>query len=108
MSSHETLPIRVNHPHRLPGWSLPAERIAIGKAYKPSLALLPDGRLVMVAMVPGPEDQVLPEGKIREWTGIWYSDDGGKTWSDMKRIQDMIGREQWLTCTSNGREKVSG
>ena len=98
----QSLPVRVNHPRRLPGWSLPAERIPLGHAYKPSLSLLPDGRLVMVAMVSSPEDQVLPEGKLREWTGIWWSEDGGRTWTDMKRIEDMIGREQWLTCTSAG------
>jgi len=56
----------------------------------------------MVAMVSGPEDEVAPEGKLREWTGIYWSEDGGRTWTDMKRIEDMIGREQWLTCTSDG------
>jgi hypothetical protein len=43
------LPIRVNNPKRLP-WQLPADRIAIGPGYKPSLALLPHGELVMVAL----------------------------------------------------------
>ena len=97
-----TLPVRVNHPRRIPGWSLPAERVPFGLGYKPSMALLPDGRLVLVAMVAPPPDEELPDGKLHEWTGIWWSADGGRTWSDMKRIKDMIGREQWLTCTSSG------
>ena len=102
MTDRLTVPIRINHPRRLPAWSLPAERIPVCPGYKPSMALLPDGSLVMTALVAGPEDEVLPEGKVREWTGIWWSDDGGRTWTDMKRILDMIGREQWLTCTSTG------
>ena len=49
-------PIRINHPRRLPGWQIPAERTPIigpgdsrWGSRKPSLALLPDGELVMVA-----------------------------------------------------------
>ena len=101
MPAHQELPIRVINPKRLPTWSIPATRIPIGDAYKPSLALMPDGTLVMLAMVAGPPDEKLPEGKVREWTGIYRSDDGGQSWSAMKRIEDMIGREQWLTCTSD-------
>ena len=119
MAGRETLPIRVNHPRRLPAWSLPAERVPIGPGYKPSMALLPDGTLVMVALymhmgipeegIPEEEDikwyvwdENLPPGKLREWTGIWRSKDGGRTWTDREYVQDMIGREQWLTCTSDG------
>lgn len=91
-----SLPVRVNNLKRL-GWQLPAERYAIGPGYKPSLAVLPDGELVMVALF-----QEQHDGKLREWTGLWRSKDGGRTWSERERINDMIGREQWLTCTSGG------
>ena len=92
-----SLPIRIDNPKRLGAWQLPAERIAVGPGYKPSLALLPGGELVMVALF-----QEQHEGKLREWTGLWRSDDGGKTWSERERVKDLIGREQWLTCTSDG------
>ncbi len=50
MGKDTSLPIRVNNPRELDSWELPAERIALGPAYKPSMARLPDGELVMVAL----------------------------------------------------------
>src|SRR5262245_12231678 len=94
--SESSLPIRVNNPKRLP-WQLSAVRIAIGPGYKPSMAQLPGGELVMVALF-----QEQHEGKLREWTGLWRSRDGGRTWTDPERVNDLIGREQWLTCTADG------
>jgi photosystem II stability/assembly factor-like uncharacterized protein len=93
-----SLPIRVNNPRKLGAWQLPAERIAIGPGYKPSLVLLPGGELVMVALF---QDQ-LPQGKVREWTGLWRSADGGRTWSERVEVKDLLGREQWLTATKGG------
>ena len=92
-----SLPIRINNPKRLGAWQLPAERIAVGPGYKPSVAQVPGGELIMVALY-----QEQHEGKLREWTGLWRSRDGGKTWSQRERVKDLIGREQWLTCTSDG------
>ena len=92
-----SLPIRINNPQRLKGWQLPAERIAIGPGYKPSMARMPDGQLVMVALFGETH-----KGKLREWTGLWRSKDNGKTWTVLERVKDLIGREQWLTCTSDG------
>lgn len=93
------LPVRVNNPKRLPGWNLPAGRIPIAPGYKPSMALLPDGTLVMVSLsMEGSVD----EGTYIERTPIWYSKDGGETWTNPRIIEDMIGREQWLTCTGDG------
>jgi len=97
METYTSLPIRVNNPRTLGTWKLPAERIIVGPAYKPSMALLPSGELVMVALF---GERV--EGKLREWTGTWRSSDGGRTWSERTEITDLIGREQWLTCTSDG------
>jgi hypothetical protein len=97
-SIYTSLPIRVNNPRKLGTWQLPAERVVLGEAYKPSMALLPNGELVMVALF---GDQV-GGGKIREWTGMWRSHDGGRTWSERVEVADLIGREQWITCTREG------
>lgn len=98
------LPIRVNSPRKLGGWTIPAERIPFGPGYKPSLALLPNGELLMIALFlfePGSGP------KLHEWSGLWRSRDGGKTWSDRVRVetkpgQDLIGREHWLTSIDDG------
>ena len=98
MATQQTLPIRVENPRRLPGWQIPADRIPVGIPgdYKPSLTMLSDGELVMVALY----NEKLQGGKCREWTPLWRSTDGGRTWSERTIVQDMIGREQWLTATS--------
>jgi hypothetical protein len=93
-----TLPVRVNNPRKLGAWQLPAERVALGEGYKPSLALLPGGELVLVALFQEPR----PAGKVREWTGLWRSRDGGLTWTERDEVKDLLGREQWLTCTRDG------
>ena len=100
MAKKDSIPIRIINPRRLRTWQIECERIPLGEPgdFKPSLALLPNGELVMVAFFQEQKE----EGKIREWTTIFRSKDGGKTWSERKIIQDMIGREQWLTCTSDG------
>ena len=105
MSSRAELPILVRNPRRLPAWSLPARRIPIGKGYKPSMALLPDGSLVMTTlyMRRGPPEggrealppdvwweiaESLPEGKCREYNRLWRSTDGGETWTGGEEITD--------------------
>lgn len=92
-------PINVLHPRRLPLWRLPAERQALGITgdYKPTLAMLPDGEIVMAALY-----SEIKDGEFREYTPFWRSKDGGKTWSQREILQDVLGREQWLTATSKG------
>jgi len=102
VSAHENVPVRVNNPRRLPGWKIEAERIPIGRPgdYKPSLALLASGELLMCTFSSsGPLDE---EGHFHEVTSLWRSGDGGKTWSDRDEPSDVIGREQFLTCASDG------
>lgn len=93
-----SLPIRVHNPRRLGTWQIAAERIALGEAYKPSLARLADGELVMVGLY---QDQ-LGGGKLREWAGLWRSADGGRTWTERVEAEGLLGREQWLTATRDG------
>lgn len=101
MGVHDSVPIRVNNPRRLPAWQIGAERIPIGRAgdYKPSLVLLPDGGLLMVTFhqtgTQGADD-------FHEVTTFWRSSDGGATWSDRDDRSDIIGREQFLSSTSDG------
>ena len=100
MSDHSKTPIRVCNPRRLPGWSIEAERIPVGRPgdYKPSMALLPDGSLLMVAF-----HQINSGTKdFHEVTTFWRSHDGGRTWSDRDDRSDIIGREQFLTCANDG------
>ena len=37
-----------------------------------------------------------------EVSTLWRSRDGGRTWSEGQRLDDVIGREQFLTSTSDG------
>lgn len=100
MTPQSSVPIQVLNPRTFSDWSSPAQRIPLGIPgdYKPSLALLPSGELVMVALY----SETRQDGSFREWTPIWRSSDGGKTWSDRHVLTDVIGREQWLTATSDG------
>jgi hypothetical protein len=97
---YDTLPIQVINPVKLPAWQIPAQRTAVGVAgdYKPSVALLPNGELVMVAFF----QTWISEDKVHESTLLWRSSDGGVTWSERRVLEDVIGREQWITCTSDG------
>jgi hypothetical protein len=83
----------VNNPRKLAAWQLPAERVALGEGYKPSLALLPGGELVLVALFQEPR----PPGKVREWTGLWRSRDGGLTWSERVEVKDLISNPDGYT-----------
>ncbi len=99
-SKTDPLPIRIDHPRKLKTWTIPCERIPLGIPgdYKPSMAMLPDGELVMSALF----GEALGEGRVREWTPLWRSSDGGKTWTRRRVLEDVIGREQWMTAVSDG------
>lgn len=94
-------PIRVNHPTVIPAWELSAQRVPVGSPgdYKPSLALLPTGELIMVAF-----HRSMPSGEDRwhEISTLWRSPNGGRTWSEGKVLDGVSEREQFLTCTSDG------
>jgi len=75
--------LRVRNPVKLPA-RLPAERIAIGSPgdYKPCIARLPSGELLIVAY-----HQHSPKpGKLREDMLLFRSVDGGRTWTDAETL----------------------
>jgi hypothetical protein len=104
MDKTDDLPIRVYHPQALGTWTIEAQRLDLGEGYKPSLALLPDGELVLVSL--DSPDNAAP-GTFAERMPLRRSADGGRTWTDPVIAADVIGREQWLTCTRDGTLFVS-
>src|SRR5262245_32729345 len=85
----KSLPVRVLHPKKIGVWELPAERVRLGEEdevspYKPSLALLPGGELVLIAF----HSKNLPGNKIDEWTSLWRSADSGLSWTAQGTLKD--------------------
>ena len=90
--------LRVRNPVKLPA-RLPAERIAIGSPgdYKPCIARLPSGELLIVAF-----HQHSPKpGKLREDMLLFRSVDDGRTWTDAETLP-LLGREPYFTVLDNG------
>jgi hypothetical protein len=91
--------IQVTNAQTLPD-RLPAERVPVGVPgdYKPCIARLPDGRLVIAAF----HQQQLGDGKIREDILLFRSADGGRTWSKPAVLDGVLGREPYLTVLKDG------
>src|SRR5438445_11648557 len=72
-------PILVDSPQTLTGDPIPCQRIALGEDddYKPCLALLPNGELLLVAFHQHKKDK----NKVLEQNILFRSKEGGKTWS---------------------------
>jgi hypothetical protein len=81
------------------------ERIPLGEAddYKPCLAQLPNGELLLTAFHPYSKDG----GKVLEQTLLFRSTDGGKTWSAPVKL-DLLGREPYLTVLKDGTLFLTG
>ncbi len=99
--------IQVQHPKQLGVETIPAQRIALGVPddYKPCIARLPNGELLVVAFhqhklgTKKVEDQESPI--IREDIILFRSQDGGITWSEPETL-DILGREPYFTILSDG------
>lgn len=89
----------------LTGAPIPAERVALGDDddYKPSLALLPDGELLLTAF----HQHKQAGTKVLEQTLLFRSRDGGKTWSKAEKL-DLLGREPYLTVLRDGTIFITG
>lgn len=101
----EPEPITVTKPKRLPEAPIACERIALGEAddYKPCVAMLPDGELILTAFHQHRKDN----GKVLEQTLLFRSKDGGKTWSVPEKL-DLLGREPYLTVLPDGTIFITG
>ena len=92
--------IKVLNPRTMKVSTLPAERIPVGIAgdYKPCIAVMPDGEVLLVAF----HGVKLGGTKIREDIILYRSPDGGKTWSDPRVLDKLVGREPYLTVLKDG------
>ena len=90
--------LSVRNAHTLPA-RLPVQRIPLGLTddYKPCVALLPSGELLVVAFY----QHKLDGGKIREDMILYRSNDGGKTWGERK-ILPLLGREPYFSVLKDG------
>ena len=92
-------PVLVLNADKLGVDSIPAVRTALGVPgdYKPSLALLPSGELLLITF----RHTNLPGGVIQEDTYLWRSTDSGATWSTPSLIP-LPGREHYFTVFDDG------
>ena len=94
-------PIQLVNPRLLEDEQIPSVRTPLGipNDYKPFLARLKSGDLLVVAFYGGPIEGV--DG-IAERAVFWRSKDGGRTWGPREERIDIQGREFGLTALSDG------
>lgn len=97
--------IGVSDREKFPADSLPAERIPMGEPgdYKPCIARLPDGELLLTAFHQHQRDS----NKVLEQTLLFRSRDGGKTWSSPEPLE-LLGREPYLSVLRDGTVFITG
>ena len=90
--------ITVRNPQSLPA-HLPVQTVPVGIAgdYKPDLALLPDGELLLVMFQP----QHNANGTYQENIILYRSADGGQTWGT-RQVLPLLGREPYFSITRGG------
>jgi hypothetical protein len=98
-------PIPVVNRKTLPADTIPCERIPLGEPddYKPCVALLPNGELLLTAFHQHKQDA----GQVLEQNLLFRSSDGGKTWSKPEKL-DLLGREPYLTVLRDGTLFLTG
>lgn len=97
--------IAIRGPRTLNGDPIPCERIPVGEPddYKPCIALLPDGELLLTAF----HQYQQKGGKVLEQNLLFRSRDGGKTWSKPEKLP-LLGREPYLTILKDGTIFLTG
>jgi hypothetical protein len=97
--------IDVVDPRRLPPDRISCTRIPLGEPgdYKPCIAQLPDGELLLTAF----HQYMKDGGKVLEQTLLFRSQDGGRTWSKPEPL-DLLGREPYLTVLTDGTIFMTG
>jgi monoterpene epsilon-lactone hydrolase len=100
-----TGPISLQNPKRLVERAIHGERITLGESddYKPCIARLPDGELLLTAFHQYPRDG----GKVMEQMLLFRSNDKGRTWSSPEKL-DLLGREPYLTVLKDGTIFITG
>ena len=81
------------------------ERVSLGEPddYKPCIAQLPSGELLLTAFHQHKRDG----NKVLEQTLLFRSADGGRTWTAPEKLE-LLGREPYLTVLKNGTVFVTG
>jgi len=99
--TNSTAPIVVLDPVHLSGTPVAAARTPLGipNDYKPFLAELKSGELLVVAFCFGAIEGI--DG-YAERAVFWRSSDGGKTWGSREERLDIQGREFGLTALQDG------
>tara|TARA_B100000809_G_scaffold263815_1_gene317991 strand:- start:1454 stop:2719 length:1266 start_codon:yes stop_codon:yes gene_type:complete len=97
----DDLPVHIFNPETFPPTPITVKRTALGipNDYKPWIAQLPNGTLLLVAFCFGPVDGV--EGYM-ERAVFWRSTNGGKSWAAREERQDVHGREFSLNVLHDG------
>jgi len=91
--------IEIVNPKTLPPTPIPCERIALGVPddYKPCLAMLPSGELLLTAF----HQHKREASKVLEQILLFRSSDGGRTWTKPAELP-VLGREPYLTVLKDG------
>jgi hypothetical protein len=76
------------------------QRVPLGAPgdYKPCVARLPGGELLLVAF----RNTGVEGGKVREDILLFRSTDGARTWSPPETMESLLGREPYLTALTDG------
>ena len=96
--------MEIRNPKTLGADRLPVERTPLGRPgdYKPCVAKLPDGTLLVVAF----NSAKKVDGRPQEDMLLWRSQDGGRTWSE-RTITPLLGREPYFSVLPDGTLFIS-
>ena len=96
----EEFSMEVRNICNLPEERLPGARVALGDPddYKPCIARLPSGELVIVAF----QSLAVEANRVREPEILFRSADDGKSWSTGSVLEGLLGREPYLTVLDDG------
>ena len=95
--------IEVRNPKTLPG-RLAAQRIGLGLTYKPVIAKLPSGELLVVSFLM----KKVERDEYREDELLYHSNDGGKTWLEPRTDVDQFREDVMLYRSGDGGKTWSG
>lgn len=104
MTEEKSLPIQVINPTKFSTSAIQCQRVVVRETgYKPCVALLPNGELLLTMFEQIPQDG----GKLLEQNLLLRSSDGGRTWS-VPEMLETLGREPYLTVLKDGTIFMTG